>query len=67
MIKKHLLSLALLCCLCPIGSALAQDRPPSEPIDAAGRHAVVESLSAQLQSRYVFPDVAERLATQLAA
>src|SRR4051812_32671979 len=67
MIKKNLLSLSLLLCLVPAGSALAQDQPPSSPIDAAGRHAVIASLAAQLQSQYVFPDVAKQLSTSLIA
>jgi hypothetical protein len=60
-------SLALLLCLAPIGSALAQGQPPSKPIDAAGRHAVIASLGKQLQANYVFPEVAKTLTASLAA
>lgn len=67
MTKKNVLSLALLFCLSPIGSAFAQGQPPSAAIDAAGRHAVIESLAGQLQSKYVFPDVAKRLSDALIA
>jgi hypothetical protein len=67
MIRKNVLSLALLLCLAPIGSALAQGQPPSKPIDAAGRHAVIVSLAGKLQANYVFPEVAKTLSTSLIA
>ena len=67
MTKKTLLSLALLFCLSPIGGVFAQGQPSSAPIDAAGRHAVIESLTGQLQAKYVFPDVAEQLSAALIA
>jgi hypothetical protein len=49
-------------------TARAQDGPPPpQPIDAKARKAVVVALGAKLQSDYVFPDVANALAAQLAA
>lgn len=67
MIRKNALSLALLLCLAPIGSTLAQGQPPPKPIDAAGRQAVIASLGKQLQANYVFPDVAKTLSASLVA
>jgi hypothetical protein len=64
--KFATLALALLLAL-PT-AALAQDGPPPpQPIDGKVRHAVIAALGAKLQANYVFPEVADALATQLAA
>lgn len=57
--------LALLLALAP--AAHAQHAPPSTPLSAADRHAVVDALARELQAKYVFPDAAAKLATQLRA
>jgi len=67
MIKKNLLSLALVVCLAPFGNAFAQEGPRTAKIDAAGRHAVIASLVKQLHSQYVFPDVAKSVGDALLA
>lgn len=64
MIKRHLLAFALALCVVP---AIAQQRPKPVPADAATRKAVIAELSSQLKANYVFPDVADKLATALAA
>jgi hypothetical protein len=48
------------------GIALAQPQPPDVPISAAAKSEVIESLTRQLKSNYVFPDVAERVSKALA-
>ena len=61
------LSISLLC-LAANASASAQDGPAQPtPISAVQRAAVVATLGQQLKSNYVFPDVAEKLATATAA
>jgi len=61
-------ALTLALCLLPFGTTLAQDGPPPrQPIDAKARHAVIQGLGEKLQANYVFPDVAQSLAAQLAA
>lgn len=64
MFKRHLLTLALTLCVTP---AFAQHEPKPVPVDATTRKAVIAELSSQLNTNYVFPDVAEQLATALAA
>jgi hypothetical protein len=64
MIKRHMLAFALALCVSP---AIAQQRPEPVPTDAATRKAVIAELSSQLKANYVFPDVADKLATALAA
>jgi hypothetical protein len=44
----------------------AQDKQPNPAIGNTERKAVIESLVRELQSNYVFPDVAKQLATVLA-
>ena len=64
MIKRHLLAFALALCVAP---AIAQQGPKPVPADAATRKAVIAELSSHLKANYVFPEVAEKLATALAA
>lgn len=64
MIKRHLLAFALALCVLP---AIAQQGPKPVPADAATRKAVIAELSSQLKANYVFPDVADKVATALAA
>ena len=64
MTKRHLLAFALALCVVP---AIAQQGPKPVPADAATRKAVIAELSSQLKANYVFPDVADKLATALAA
>ena len=64
MIKRYLLAFALALCVVP---AIAQQGPKPVPADAATRKAVIAELSSQLKANYVFPDVADKLATALAA
>ena len=64
MIKRHLLAFALALCVVP---AIAQQGPKPVPADAATRKAVIAELSSQLRANYVFPDVADKVATALAA
>ncbi len=64
MIKRHMLAFALALCVAP---AFAQHGPKPVPTDAATRRAVIAELSSQLKANYVFPDVADKLATTLAA
>ena len=64
MIKRHMLAFALALCVAP---AIAQQGPKPVPADAATRKAVIAELSSQLKANYVFPDVADKLATALAA
>lgn len=64
MIKRHLLAFALALCVAP---AIAQQGPKPVPADAATRKAVIAQLSSQLKANYVFPEVADKLATALAA
>ncbi|MEO6154352.1 MAG: S41 family peptidase, partial [Thermomonas sp.] len=63
MFKRHLLTLALTLSAVP---AFAQQGPKPVPADAATRKAVIDELSSQLNTYYVFPDVAAQLATSLA-
>ena len=59
---------ALLLCLTATTTALAQQpAAKSAPIDADARAAVVAALGKQLKTRYVFPEMAERLAKATAA
>ncbi len=62
------LSISFLC-LAASTHALAQGGPPaaSKPISNVERAAVVASLGQQLKTNYVFPDLAEKLATATAA
>jgi len=64
MTKRHLLTLALVLCTAP---AFSQQGPKPVPVDAATRKTVIAELSAQLKENYVFADVADKLATALAA
>ena len=64
MIKRDLLAFAFALCVVP---AIAQQGPKPVPADAATRKAVIAELSSQLKANYVFPDVADKLATALAA
>ena len=64
MIKRYMLALALALCAAP---AIAQHGPKPVPADAATRKAVIAELSSQLKANYVFPEVADKLATALAA
>ena len=62
---RNRLTLALLLGLAQAG-AFAQEHP-SVPVDAGTQHAVVAELARQLQSNYVFPDVATKIARSLRA
>ena len=54
--------------LSALGLALAaQPAPPPTPISAAQRKAAVETLAKELRARYVFPDVAEKVAKAVQA
>lgn len=65
--RRHSLALLLLCLL-GSASALAQESPaPTTPINTAEQAAVIATLSQQLKSHYIFPDVATRTAAALAA
>jgi C-terminal processing protease CtpA/Prc len=66
MFNRHLLTLALAVCVMP-AAALAQDGPHAVAVDAAERTAVIASLSEQLRTNYVFPDVAKQLSAALIA
>jgi hypothetical protein len=59
----HLISALL--AVAPIGAAFAEVPPHSSPTTVLQRRAVISSLEAQLQSNYVFPDVAKKLAKAL--
>lgn len=63
---RNQLALALLIALVQ-APALAQEKPAPVVVDAATQHAVVAELARQLQSNYVFPDVAMKLAKSLRA
>lgn len=47
--------------------AFAQEKPTAVALDASTQHAVVTELARQLQSNYVFPDVATKIAKSLRA
>ena len=67
-LKSRSTALALSLSLFSLTSAWAQGQPPPPtPIDAAAQRDVVKSLSAQLQSSYIFPDVARDVSTKLIA
>ncbi|GAB2508959.1 S41 family peptidase [Lysobacter humi (ex Lee et al. 2017)] len=57
--------LPLVLCLAPLLSAHARGAPDPRPVTAAQRQAVIATLDTQLQSHYVFPDVARNLAAEL--
>jgi hypothetical protein len=61
------LTLSLLLGLSSTGALLAQDHQPNPPIGNAERKQVIEALAKQLQSNYVFPDVANQLSAKLIA
>jgi hypothetical protein len=63
--RHRLIPFALLLAVAPL--AAAQQPPHATPISAADRHAVIEKLDAQLQSHYVFPDVAKSVAAAIRA
>ena len=50
-----------------LAPALIAQAPPSAPIDAAGRKAVIATLGQKLKANYVFPEVAEKLAAAIQA
>ncbi len=58
-------TLALL--LAPACALVAQAPPAAAPLDAAARKAALESLYPQLNSKYVFPEVAAKVITGLKA
>ncbi|MGY4515024.1 S41 family peptidase [Lysobacter sp. HA18] len=60
---RNRLSLAVLLVVAQ-AHAFAQEHPPV-PVDASTQHAVVAELARQLQSNYVFPDVATKVAKSL--
>ncbi|MGY3266830.1 S41 family peptidase [Lysobacter sp. HA35] len=62
---RNRLSLAVLLVVAQ-APAFAQEHPPV-PVDASTQHAVVAELARQLQSNYVFPDVATKVAKSLRA
>jgi hypothetical protein len=65
--KIRRLTLSLLLGLSSTGALLAQDhQPPNPAIGNAERKQVIEALAKQLQSNYVFPDVANQLSATLA-
>lgn len=66
MFKSHLLTVALTLCITST-AVLAQDRAHTVAVDSAARTAVIASLSEQLRSNYVFPDVAKNLSAALIA
>jgi hypothetical protein len=47
--------------------ALAQPAPqgPDQPIDAAGRSAVIDGVLARINEHYVFPDIAKKMETAI--
>ncbi len=63
--SRNRLTLALLLGLVQ-APAFAEQHPPV-PVDAGTQHAVVAELARQLQSNYVFPDVATKIAKSLRA
>lgn len=64
--KRITLAAALLLAFVPLAPTMAQDGPPpSKPIAAAARRAVIAELGKQLQANYVFPDIATQLAASL--
>lgn len=64
---RLLRSLTLCLLFVPAMYCVAQDEAPSVPIDDAQRKAVIEVLGQKLKDNYVFPDVANKVATELAA
>ena len=68
MSRRNPLNLALLLCIAPFGAPCAQEGPPpSQPVSATQRHAVVQALATQLKANYVLPEVADHLVTALLA
>lgn len=69
MTKRSSLALAVLLSLSPLSSALAQGPIPAVPktMTPAERQAVVKALAAQLEAKYVFPDVARSVSASLVA
>ncbi len=66
--RRGLMSVLAFAGLLGCSAALAQALPAASiPIDAAGQNAVIESLGQQLKSQYVFPDIAVKTASALAA
>jgi len=65
----HLLRPIAVCLLLlgPMTTAFVQASPPTAPIDAAEKRAVVEALGKQMNAKYVFPVVAAKVAVALAA
>lgn len=63
----HKLPIALLCCLLPLSGLSLAQQAPEHPVDAATRQAVITALGQQLKANYVFPEVAEHVATALIA
>ena len=67
-LKSRSTALVLALYLLSLTSAWAQSQPPPpKPIDAAAQRDVIESLNKQLQSNYIFPDVAHELSKKLLA
>ena len=69
MTKRSSLALAVLLSLSPLSSALAQGPIPAVPktMTPGERQAVVKALAAQLEAKYVFPDVARLVSASLVA
>lgn len=63
--NHRILTLAVLLCLTPLAGA--QQGPEPKLITAGERQAAVDSLATQLQSNYVFPDVARQVAASIKA
>jgi len=65
--KKNLLTLSLLLCLSPVGGVSADEQHASPAVGASDRKEIIATLGKQLQTNYVFPDVAQQFATTLAS
>jgi hypothetical protein len=65
--KNQCVALSLLLYLSPIGVVLADEKHPGPAVDAAERKEVIAALGKQLRANYIFPDVANQLATALAS
>ena len=63
--NRSVLAAALLLGLATFHPVGAQPGPTPAPVDATARRAVVAELSRQLQTSYVFPEVARAVATSL--
>lgn len=62
--RAFLLTVSLVVCGVAAGQGPGPGKPgdePATPIDAATRNKVVESLAKELESTYVFPDVARKM------